>query len=147
MGNRASCDIAAAEARNHAADSNASGADSNNNNNNIQNGSNDQLKVKSPTTPPPPPPKVKPVKEVKEKVIKITKKSKTNSKPIQMEEIKLRVEQMLTEEVLPKVPVADRVISELRQTPRYRQMLNRPMWRESVQSLRSNDVNFYKVSP
>lgn len=60
-----------------------------------------------------------------------------------LEEIKLKVGKLAKEEIITKIE--DKVLHELQNTPRYKQLITKPLWRESVQSLKPIDL-IYRVS-
>lgn len=81
-------------------------------------------------------------KEAKKDSTPPAKAKKGNNKRL-VDDIPMKVGKLVEEEVITKLE--DKVIHELQNTPRYRQLISRPLWRESIQSLKSEDV-IYKVS-
>ena len=72
------------------------------------------------------------------------KKQKRHQDPL-LEEIKLKIGKLAKEEIVTKIE--DKVLQELQNTPRYqhRQLITKPMWRESIHSLKPIDT-IYRVS-
>ena len=60
-----------------------------------------------------------------------------------LDDIKLKVGKLAKEEIITKIE--DKVLHELQNTPRYKQLITKPLWRESVQSLKPID-RVYRVS-